>query len=408
MKTILVSAYGCEPLKGSEPGVGWNWVLQMAKHNRLHVITRANNQEVIEAHLPDDLKHQIIFHYYDTPKFIKKMKNKAKGLYFYYFCWQLGIIPLVRKILKSEKFDYTMHLTFGSMWMPTFLPIFNIPFVWGPVGGGDCEPKSFLKVLSVKQRLIQSARYLMNTLSILNPFIFFPSFRARVILARTPNSATVIPKIFRYKTKVVLETAMESEIFKYKKQDCVDSPIKLITTGRLLPNKNIITAVRSLKYIPKEYKLSLTIVGNGYQKDKIENEIKQCGLEDRVNIVPEIPRQKVLKLVEESDIFLFPSLREGGSWSLMEAMAIGLPVICLNWAGMAITTDDDCAIRLPVTNPEQMPKDMATAIIKLIDNPDLRKQMGEAGRKRIKDVFNWEAKGTFMEKLFAELDANIN
>ena len=72
MKTILVSAYGCEPLKGSEPGVGWNWVLQMAKHNRLHVITRANNQEVIESHLPDDLKHQIIFHYYDTPKFIKK------------------------------------------------------------------------------------------------------------------------------------------------------------------------------------------------------------------------------------------------------------------------------------------------------------------------------------------------
>ena len=405
MKTILVSAYGCEPLKGSEPGVGWNWVLQMAKHNRLHVITRANNQDVIEAHLPDELKDRIIFHYYDTPDFIKRLKNKAKGLYFYYFCWQLGIIPLVRKILKSEKFDYTMHLTFGSMWMPTFLPLFNTPFIWGPVGGGDCEPKSFLKVLSLKQRLIQSARYLMNTLSILNPFILIPSARAKVILARTPNSAKVIPGIFRHKTKVVLETAMEADIFKYKKKAFGDGLIKLITTGRLLPNKNIITAVRSLKYIPKEYKLSLTIVGSGYQQDEIENEIKQCGIEGLVNIVSEMPRQDVLKLVEESDIFLFPSLREGGSWSLMEAMAIGLPVICLNWAGMAITTDDNCAIRLPVTNPEQMPKDMAAAIIKLIDNADLRKQMGEAGRKRIKDVFNWDAKGSFMEKLFTELDA---
>ena len=48
MKTILVSAYAWEPLKGSEQGVGWNWVLQMAKDHKVHVITRANNQKVIE------------------------------------------------------------------------------------------------------------------------------------------------------------------------------------------------------------------------------------------------------------------------------------------------------------------------------------------------------------------------
>ena len=86
-------------------------------------------------------------------------------------------------------------------------------------------------------------------------------------------------------------------------------------------------------------------------------------------------------------------------------MAIGLPVICLNWAGMAMTTDDTCAIRLPVTSPEQMPKDMAKAIMTLIDNPELRKRMGEAGRQRIKTVFNWEEKGRFIETLLEELDA---
>lgn len=155
MRTILVSAYGCEPIKGSEAGVGWNWVLQMAKTNYLHVITRANNQEPIEAHLPEELKEKITFHYYDTPNFIKRLKNKAKGLYFYYFFWQLGIIPLVRQIIRKNEIDYTMHLTFGSMWMPTFLPLFKTPFIWGPVGGGDCEPKSFLKVLSLKQRIME-------------------------------------------------------------------------------------------------------------------------------------------------------------------------------------------------------------------------------------------------------------
>ena len=166
----------------------------------------------------------------------------------------------------------------------------------------------------------------------------------------------------------------------------------------------ILTAVKALAYIPKDYPILLTIVGSGYQKKKIEDIAQKIGRKEQVNIIEEMPRHDVLKLVEQSDIFLFPSLREGGSWSLMEAMAIGLPVVCLDWAGMAITTDDDCAIRLPVTNPEQMPKDMAAAIIKLIENPELRRQMGEAGRRRIKEIFNWEAKGKFIEQLLDELD----
>lgn len=405
MRTILVSAYGCEPMKGSEAGVGWNWVLEMARHNRLLVITRANNQGSIEAHLPKDIENNIVFFYYDTPDFIKNLKNKAKGLYFYYFCWQVGIVSMVRNILKSAKIDYTMHLTFGSMWMPTFLPLFRTPFIWGPIGGGDCEPSSFLKVLPLKQRIIQTGRYAMNALSFLNPFIMIPAIKAVAILARTPNSAHVIPYCFQAKTKVILETAMEEKVFEHRKEKREnDNVIRLITTGRLLPNKNILTAVRALKYIPQKYEISLTIVGAGYQKKDIEAEAKNSGWGNRVKVIAEMPRQDVLKLVEQSDIFLFPSLREGGSWSLMEAMAIGLPVVCLDWAGMAITVDDSCAIRLTVTNPEQMPKDMADAIIKLIENPELREQMGEAGRKRIKEVFNWEAKGIFMEKLFNQLD----
>ena len=63
MRTLLVSAYGCEPTKGSEAGVGWNWVLQMAKHNKWYIITRANNPELIEQHLPTDERKENIFFY---------------------------------------------------------------------------------------------------------------------------------------------------------------------------------------------------------------------------------------------------------------------------------------------------------------------------------------------------------
>ena len=122
MHNILVSAYGCEPFVGSEAGVGWNWVLQMAKNNRLHVITRENNREKIEINLPVNLRKNIKFYYYDAPAYIRKLKRREKGLYLYYTIWQFNIIKIIRKIIETNDIDYTMHLSFGSFWMPVFRP----------------------------------------------------------------------------------------------------------------------------------------------------------------------------------------------------------------------------------------------------------------------------------------------
>lgn len=407
MRTLLISAYACEPLKGSEQGVGWNWVLQMAKHNKLHVITRANNQVPIEENLPEDVAENITFHYYDTHPIIKGLKNKAKGLYFYYFCWQLGIISLIKKLSKQHTFDYSMHLTMGSIWLPTFLPLLKLPFIWGPIGGGEGIPKPFLQMLPVKNRFIQTLRYLLKYTVYINPFVLIPSYRAISIITRTNNTKDFIPFIFKNKVKVYLETSMESSVFNFQKKISIkNNKINLIITGRLVPFKNVISVVKSLKYISSEYNYQLTVIGSGPEEKRIKKELILLNLSDKAKFIKETTRNEVLKELSQSDIYLFPSLREGGSWALMEGMAIGLPIICLKWSGMEIITDETSAIRLPVTTPQQMPKDLASAICKLIDNPTLRNEMGIYGRERIKNVFNWEAKGEFMEQLLNELDAN--
>lgn len=404
MRTVLVSAYGCEPGLGSEQGVGWNWVLQMAKNNKVYVITRANNRNKIEGNIPNEVIENIDFHYFDTPPIIKNLKKRAKGLYFYYFFWQVGIIPLVRRLIKQHKPDYTMHLTFGSMWMPTFLPFFRVPFIWGPIGGGDCEPISFFKVLPLKQRLQAYLRLLMNLTIPVNPFIMFICHRASAILCRTKSSREVLPNRYNRKKYIILETAIE-DIANNDQTVHNDQTISLISTGRLMPSKNIISAIRALGGLfVDNFQIKYTIIGSGSEKHNIEKEVKRLGIENCVEMISETSRQEVLNKLLHADIFIFPSLREGGSWALMEGMAAKLPVICLNCSGMQVITEDSCAIRLPITNPEQMPKDMADAIIKLIENPELRKLMGEAGRERIRTHFNWESKGKFMESLFDKLE----
>lgn len=405
MRTLIVSAYACEPLKGSEPAVGWNWVKELGRHNKVHVITRANNQTVIEQHLPKELVGNVIFHYYDTPAFIKKLKYKDKGLYFYNFCWQIGIVNVAKRIIKEEKIDFIIHLTFGSMWMPTFLPLLSPKFIWGPMGGGECVPFTFLGVMPFKQRVIQLFRYLLNYSTIINPLILLPACKSKLILARTPNTKSIMPFFAKKKTRVLLETAMENDVFIRQKKNYNADVIKMVISARFISIKNIPLVIKSLKYIQSPKPWKLTLLGSGPDKKLIESTIKSEGVEEKITIIPYMPREEALDMIEDSDIFIFPSLKEGGTWALMEAMAIGLPVVCLDWAGMAVETTPETAIQIPITNPKQMEKDFGKAISVLINDCQKREQLGQAARKRIKDVFNWEAKGKYMENLFNDIES---
>lgn len=408
MHHILVSAYGCEPFAGSEAGVGWNWVLQMAKQNHLYVITRANNRDKIEANIPDDVKENLSFYYYDAPDIVKKLKRREKGLYVYYAFWQMGIIKVIREIIRNNTIDYTMHLSFGSFWMPTFLPCFQIPFIWGPLGGGDCVPKPFLSQLPVKDRMMQSMRYFLKASSFVNPLVAYPAKRAAAILARTEDSAATIPLKYRDKVSVVLETAMSDDIFDIRHTPHRDDTLRLIYTGRLTPTKNVMSLVKALHRIGDTIPFHLTIVGRGSEKQKISDYIGRAGLMNRVTLIDEVPRTEVLQLLSSADVYLFPSLHEGGSWALMEAMAIGLPVVCLDCTGMHTITSDDTAVRIMPTGELDLENGIADAIVRFYKEPDYRMGMGEAARERIISKFRWPEKGEFMEALLKELDRSLN
>ncbi|MBW3090920.1 glycosyltransferase family 4 protein [Bifidobacterium miconisargentati] len=413
MKRILVSAYGCEPGRGSEAGVGWNWVLQMARHNKLHVITRRNDREKIERNLPAEVAGNLTFTYYDTPRILQRIKRKEKGLYLYYLLWQIGIVPIVRRLLREDDFDYTMHLTFGSLWMPTFLPFFHTPFIWGPVGGGDGVPRSLLHILPAKQRMVQSLRYVLIATSFMNPLVAIPSRKASVILCRTENNARAIPRKYRNKTKVILETAMDVAAFPRCKGDMSEAEhasdgarrVELFITGRLVPFKNVPMAVEAFDSIAHDHpEAHLTIIGKGPERSRIERYIEDRNLTNRVRMIKEMPRAELLGKLADADVYLLPSLREGGSWSLMEAMSVGLPSVCLDWTGMGMITTDETSIRITPGDYSTTREAFARAMEKLIVDKMLRRRMGLAARRRIEEQFSWDSVSAHMEDVLAELD----
>lgn len=412
MYRILISAYGCEPGKGSEPGVGWHWVMEMAKNNELWVITRSNNREAIENALTVELKDRVHFIYYDLSGIIRKIKRKEKGLYPYYFLWQLGAYRRVKPLVTDVNFDFCMHLSFGSMWVPTFMYKLPIPFIWGPIGGGEAVPFGFIKILPWKNRIPQYIRYLLIRFLEWNPLFMGPCRKASAIIARTVDSKAVFPAKYQFKTSVMLETGMTREdLQRYpltakndESADDASREIELIYVGRLVPLKNIETAIHALAIIGHNHRnFRLALVGDGPLKDRLTALAKKLNLQEQIRFLGAVSQQRVIQQLQKSQIFLFPSLKEGGSWALIEAMSVGLPVICLDTSGMHVITDDSCAIRIPPTTPNEVVNRMAEAIIKLGESSPLRKRMGENAKTRIRENFLWSQKGLFMESLLKEL-----
>ena len=136
--SILLSAYACEPDSGSEPGVGWQWAINLARMgNRVCVITWEANRDVIEASPERQQLPNLRFVYLGLPRLERCLRNGGRAQRVHYFFWQLAEFLAARRVARSERFDIAHHVTYTMARVPSLMGLHGIPFVFGPVAGGD-------------------------------------------------------------------------------------------------------------------------------------------------------------------------------------------------------------------------------------------------------------------------------
>lgn len=369
-KKFLISAYGCEPNKGSEPGIGWHWSLQLVQFGTVFIITRSNNRPSIEeglARLPKDIADKLHFIYYDTNSLIRKMKKGDHNLYAYYFFWQIGAYKLAARLCRDIRFDYCVSLTFGSVWMPTFMYKLKVPFIWGPIGGGEAIPDVYIPLMSRMTQLTDRVRKLMIKTISINPLVSLPVKRAAYIIVRTEDTAKILPGKYKNKVFTCLETAIDlTEIIpKDYEKDSSNEKTILIYTGRLIKSKGLELVLQAISKSSCKSDIEFWIIGTGDQKSSLEKLAKSLNIHQCIKFVGKIERKKLLETLKMGDIYIFPSFKEGGTWALMEAMGTALPVICLDTSGMHIITNDKCAIRIPVGSIDETIQEYTLAIERL-------------------------------------------
>lgn len=397
---ILMSAFACSPIRGSEPGVGWNWAREMSKHNEVWVVTRKSNKSEIENNINGE---NIKFIYLSIPilNFLEKYTNK-KTIHIYYSMWQKYILKYIKKINERERFDIIHHVTYNEFRNPGKLWSIGVPFIWGPIGGAQQIEKVLLPMCEGRKNIvIEYIRSYLNNFYKSNKNLKAAIKKSSKILVAN-NDTSIFLRLPKEKEIIFLETGIKKENMNYIIRPKKDK-ITILWVGNLIYLKGLTLLIEAFRRLDVKERYKVTIIGEGKLKGKYIEKIKAYGLEDYFEFKGKLSYKDTLEEYKKADIFVFTSFRDTSGNVVLEAMANCLPVIALNHHGSADMLTKDCSIKIDINSREQVIDDLTLSIEKLGNDYEKRLEKGINGYERIKNIYSWDIKGKVMNNIYKEV-----
>ncbi len=385
---ILVSAFACSPLWGSEPSVGWNWAWELARDHDVTVLTHAHFRSHIEAHmqaLPAGMaqSERLRFDYLAcTPargEFHEQLLNSQP----YYLRWQRAARQRVLRLLVAEGHALVHHVTWGNFRWPVPLHGLPVPLVVGPLGGGERAPQGLYRGLPWKLQLKEVLRNLVIASGRHDPFVARGLAGARWVFCRTPQTLQALPRAARGRACIVHDIGAPPPAAPGSLPPFAPGAagkLRCLFVGRLLAWKGAHFALRAVQLLrARGLSVQLTLVGRGEAEAALRGLAAELQLGDAVQWRQDLPREAVLRLYAEHDLFLFPSLHDSGGTVVLESLSRGCPVVCVDLGGPPHFVDDSCGriVHAADGNAAALPGRLADTLQALADDPALRLRLRE-------------------------------
>ncbi len=400
MKKVLLSAYACDPSKGSEPGYGFSWAEQLAMSGyQVYCVTTSKGKSAIEQEVGNAQNPKFI--YVDLPFGLDKIYYKSQmGMYLHYLLWQWKAWRVSKREHKKIKFDVAHHVTWGSIQQGSFLYKLKIPFVFGPAGGGQNSPEALKRFYLDAWKGEKKREYVAKKLTQWNPACHKMIKKAKVILASNMDTKNLADKLGSKKVDLVLDIGLPKSFYpkELPSRQFGANELKLLWIGRFMPRKGLILLLEVMKELKDDAGIVLTIVGDGEMKQEVLNGIAKYGLTN-VNCVGKVPFSQVAEYYVSHDLLVFPSLRDSVGVQLIEAMAYGLPIITLDLNGASILITKETGVKVPVKQEEQVIMDFAQAVRELRNDAPRLERMSESAFATSKN-FIWEDKIKHIAKTY--------
>lgn len=175
----------------------------------------------------------------------------------------------------------------------------------------------------------------------------------------------------------------------------------VLAVGRLSPEKGFDVLIDALAILKHEGKpQNLVLVGDGPLRTSLADKAKKHGIAELVEFTGELEPQEVRARLRRADLFCLPSFSEGLPISIMEAMAIGVPVVTTWVAGIPELAESGVTA---LTVPPARADVLAKALQQLAEDEPLRMGMAKAARQRVEELHNQNRCGQIVAQHFAEV-----
>lgn len=406
---VLASVYACSPYDGSERAVGWNWIKELDKYNEIIAITSHVYRRDIEDFMKKNptVIQNTKFVYVDVPHTKWHVGYRLERLY--YMLWQKEAVKKAKEICRNEKIDLVHHITYVTCVLPTYMHELEIPFLYGPVSGGENTPSVIGYPMSVKERMVEFVRSASQLFFKSTPNFLRTMKKSSLILVTTDETKKLIPACFQDKVRVFQSIGLNEEIFYPEPPKKNNAKIQFLVAGRMLYWKGFELAIRAfVKASQSNGNIELTVLGDtennaSYEAHKMHL-VELCGSygDDRIKFVSTVPHNEMKNFYDKFDCLLNCSLRDSGCFVVMEGMSRELPLICVNTGGPKINTTDESAIKVEPAPMEEMVEQIANAILKIAENEALRLKMGMEARRYAKENFTISSRTDQMMRFYEE------
>ena len=407
---VLISAYACSPYNGSEPGVGWGFVTELAKHHDLWVIVEKEEfRKDVDRYLIDrpELGNQVKFYFIQKHHSHTLRKIYPPSYYWYYRRWQYDVFQLAKQLHSKVGFDIAHQLNMVGFREPGYLWKLGIPFVWGPIGGMGLFPWRFLPVLGVYGGFYYLCYNMINWLQM--SFLVRPRHAARAaafgsangLISATNENCEEAKIHWKCKSTVLAEVGLPRGILSLINDRSSDKPLRILWSGQHTPRKALNLALEALSILPSTVAWELHVLGVGQKTVAWKRLANGLSISSHVRFYGWISREQALSVMQSAHLMLITSLRDLTSTVLVEALSIGLPIICLDHCGFADVVNDDCGVKIPLTTPRQTIVALANSIEDLANNEEKRRGLANGALGRARD-FSWEKKIQVINHIYQE------
>ncbi|MGB8535479.1 MAG: glycosyltransferase [Acidobacteriaceae bacterium] len=369
--------------------------------HQVWVIAHPEYKDLVDSFLASNPNDRIQF-IWVVPKtrfdYWKPGSNQERGIRLHYWHWIKVAYDQAATLHTQVHLDIVHHVSWSTIAVPPPFWKLPVPAVWGPLGGGQSFPPSFISYLRYN-RIKELLRSLNLLLLPYSPTLRRTLAHTSVVLATNIESKDLLERAGASRVGLFLDCGVDAHSA-LPGPRIVGDRLTLLWAGRLEPQKGLAIALRAMA-LSKYRDSCLLVAGSGTGQTEMEDLARSLELGNRVEFLGRVPHETMEALFHSCDALVFTSLRDSFGSVILEAMSNGLPVIALNHQGVRAFVPDDAAIKVPVNSPQQVITDLAQAFDTLAKNPQLKRTMSSAALA-FAESQTWNRRAEKMNEIYAE------